>query len=359
MKQNRINVVSLAAIVLLLGTAPMSMAVRIADITRLGGQRTNVLTGLGLVYGLAGTGDGGDFAAAIKPLASMLSKFSDPVTAEELSKVQNVAVVGLVATIPSNGVRDGDHIDVRVMSLGAASSLSHGHLFVSPMQSPIPNGGVFAMAEGPLKIEDPTDPNVAVIHGGAVMEADLPTKYIDNGQITFILEDPSASWTNASMIAKIINDAEGTNGETLAVAVDPKNVIVTIPQTEREHPDSFISRVQRLPIPMIPSEARVQINEKTGTLIVTGDVEISPVVISYKGLTISTITPAPVPTPANPVVDTKQTVALDTTNEGGAKLQDLIGAMEQLKVPADDRIEIIEELYRTGKLHARLVYEQD
>jgi hypothetical protein len=33
--------------------------------------------------------------------------------------------------------------------------------------------------------------------------------------------------------------------------------------------------------------------------------------------------------------------------------------MEQLKVPADDRIEIIEELYRTGKLHARLVYEQD
>src|SRR5258707_12903777 len=98
----------------------------------------------------------------------MLGKFADPVNVRELSKVQNVAVVGLVATIPSNGVRDGDHIDVRVMSLGAASSLKGGRLFVSPLQSPIPNGGVFAMAEGPLSIEDPTDPNVAVVRGVGV-----------------------------------------------------------------------------------------------------------------------------------------------------------------------------------------------
>src|SRR5580692_4824645 len=106
----------------MLCAAPLAQAVRIADITRLGGQRTSVLTGLGLVYGLPGTGDGGDFTAAIKPLAGMLGKFADPVTVEELAKVQNVAVVGLVATIPSNGVRDGDHLDVRVMSLGAATS---------------------------------------------------------------------------------------------------------------------------------------------------------------------------------------------------------------------------------------------
>ncbi len=346
------------SLALLLGTAPFASAVRIADITRLGGQRTSVLTGLGLVYGLPGTGDGGDFAAAIKPLAGMLGKFSDPVTMEELNKVQNVAVVGLVATIPSNGVRDGDHIDVRVMSLGAATSLKGGRLFVSPLQSPIPNGGVFAMAEGPLSIEDPTDPNVALVRGGGVMEADLPAKFIENNQITFILEDPSASWTNASMIAKIVNDAEGANGETLAVAVDPKNVIVTIPQTEREHPDSFISRIQRLPVPMLPSEARVQINEKTGTLIVTGDVEISPVVISHKGLTITTIAPAPVPTPRNPLATTKELVALDPANQGGAKLQDLVAALEQLKVPAEDRITIVEELYKSGKLHAKLVLEE-
>jgi flagellar P-ring protein precursor FlgI len=348
---------TLVGLGLMLWAAPSAQAVKIADITRLGGQRTNVLTGLGLVYGLAGTGDGGDFAAAIKPLAGMLAKFSDPATVEELSKVQNVAVVGLVATVPANGVRDGDHIDVRVMSLGAASSLKGGWLFVSPLQSPVPNGGVYAMAEGPLTIEDPSDPNVAVVHGGGVMEADMPAKYIENNQFTFIVEGPSASWTTASMIARIINDAEGSNGETLAVAVDPKNVVVTIPPAERERPDSFISRVERLPVPMLPTEARVEINEKTGTLILTGDVEISPVVISHKGLTITTIAPPPVPTPRNPLVSNKDVVALDTVGEGGAKLQDLVGALEQLKVPVEDRIIIVEELYKSGKLHAKVVFD--
>ena len=66
------------------GRAP---AVKIADITRISGQRSNVLTGLGLVYGLKGTGDGGDFLPAIKPLAAMLSKFADPTTVQELANV--------------------------------------------------------------------------------------------------------------------------------------------------------------------------------------------------------------------------------------------------------------------------------
>jgi flagellar P-ring protein precursor FlgI len=356
MNRNRIIFPLLAACAMLCA-APMAGAMRIADITRLGGERTSVLTGLGLVYGLPGTGDGGDFSAAIKPLAGMLGKFADPVTVQELAKVQNVAVVALTATIPAAGVRDGDHLDVHVMSLGAATSLKGGVLFVSPLQSPVPGGGIFAMAHGDLNVEDPTDPNVAVVHAGAVMEADLPAKTVDHGQITFILERPSASWTNASMIAKIINDAEGSNGETLAVAIDRENVVVTIPPAERERPENFISRVQRLPVPNLPSEARVQINEKSGSLIVTGDVEISPAVICFKGMTVTTTTPAPVPSVRAPLISTKEAVAIDTENQGGAKLQDLVAALEQLKVPAADRIAIIEELYKSGKLHAKLEYQ--
>ena len=110
-------------------------------------------------------------------------------------------------------------------------------------------------------------------------------------------------------------------------------------------------------MPLLPTEARVQINERTGTLIVTGDVEISPVVISHKGLTITTIEPTPVPTPRAPVVKTKDVVPLDTTARGGAKLQDLVNALEQLKVPAEDRIVIVKELYKTGMLHAKLIVE--
>jgi flagellar basal body P-ring protein FlgI len=67
--------------------------------------------------------------------------------------------------------------------------------------------------------------------------------------------------------------------------------------------------------------------------------------------------PAPVPSQRNPQVVTKDVIGLDTTNEGGAKLQDLIAALDAIKVPAQDRIDIIKELYKTGKLHAKLIME--
>ncbi len=347
----------IAFITLLLLLISPALAVKVADITRIGGQRTNVLTGMGLVIGLRGTGDGGDFAPAINPLAGMLGKFANPTTARELANVSNVAIVSITATVPQNGVRDGDRISVYVTSLGAASSLRGGRLFVTPLQGPTADSGIFALAEGAVILEDPSVPTVGLVKDGAVMEVDLPARYVDNGRFTLVLDDPSATWTTASTIAKIINDAEGTNGEVLAVARDPKSVEVTIPEIERERPDSFISRVQRLPVPQLPVEAKVQINDRTKTMVITGDVEISPVVISHQGLTISTILPQPVPTPRTPVLETRSVVGLDTTREGGAKLQDLVEALNQLKVPAEDRITIIKELHKTGKLHAKLVLE--
>lgn len=348
------RIVIVASIVLSAALARTAHGVKIADITRLNGQRSNTLVGLGLVFGLKGTGDGGDFAPAIRPLREMLARFADPVTVRELANAQNVALVGVTARIPPNGVRDGDRLDVHVMSLGAAQSLKGGRLFVTPLQGPVAGAGIYALAEGPITIEDPSVPTVGIIKGGAVMEADLPAQVIDDGgRITLVIEEPAASWTTASNIAKIINDAEGM-GETLAVAVDSKNVVVVIPRNERERPDSFISRVQLLPVRMLPTEARVVINEKTGTIIMTGDVEISPVVISHKGLTISTTNPPPRPTPRNPVVTEKHAISIDTTNTGGARLQDLVDALDMIKVPAEDRITIVRELYRTGKLHAKL-----
>src|ERR1700760_4190031 len=103
--------------VLLIGTP--AYAVKVADITRIGGQRTNVLTGLGLVYGLKGTGDGGDFMPAIKPLAAMLSKYNNEVTVKELANAQNVALVSITATLPAGGVQNGQAIDCYVTSLGS------------------------------------------------------------------------------------------------------------------------------------------------------------------------------------------------------------------------------------------------
>jgi flagellar P-ring protein FlgI len=347
----------LVSIFALLALASSAHAVKVSDITRISGQHTNRIAGVGLVVGLKGTGDGGDYGPAIKPLASLLSKFANTATVAELNNVNNVALVIVSATVPSNGVRSGDRLDCIVSSIGPAKSLRGGRLFITPMQGPIPDAGIYALAEGAVVLEDPSTPTVGRVPAGVVMEADIPAHFIENGQFTLVLEDPSASWTTASTIAKVINDAEGDAGELLAIAVDPKNVIVTIPLNERERPDSFISRVQRLPVPLLPTEARVQINDRTGTMIMTGDVEISPVVISHKGLTISTVLPEPVPTPRTPVVTERDIIALDTTRQGGAKLQDLVNALDQLKVPAEDRIAIVKELHKTGKLHAKLIVE--
>lgn len=335
--------------------APAAWAVKVADITHISGQRTNVLTGVGLVVGLKGTGDGGDFQAAMRPLAILLTKFADRVDVKELSNATNVAIVTVFATIPSNGARNGDKLDCYVSSFGAATSLKGGRLFPVLMTDPL---GTFpwAVSSGPLDVPDPSSPNSAVVTQGCVMEKDIEQKYFDdNGLFTLVIENPAASWTTASRIAQIINDAEGAAGETLAVAKDPKTVEVVIPRSERLHPDGFISRVQRLPVPSIvlANEARVLINTRTKEIIMTGDVEISPVVISHNGLTITTV----VPPPRGPQVNTRSAIALDTTNEGGAKLQDLVNAMDQLKVPTEDRITIIEQLYTTGNLHAKLIIE--
>ncbi len=346
----------LIAILICCGVSSDALAVKIADVTRIGGQRRNFLTGLGLVVGLNGTGDGNK-PATLNPLREMLEKFADPVTIRELGSAENIALVKIQATIPPNGVREGDELDIYVSSIQGASSLKGGRLFVASLQGPTPGSPLVALAQGAVELEDPTTPTAGMVKKGAVMEVDMPYKFVEDGRFWLVLEDSAASWTAASYIAKAINESEGDGTEILATAVDPKNVLVTIPAIEQQRPDSFISRVQRLTVQTVASEARVQINERTGTLIVTGDVEISPVVISHRGLTISTIDPQPVPTPRTPVVNTKEVVSLDTANAGGAKLQDLVGALEQLKVSSQDRITIVKELHKTGKLHAKLIVE--
>ena len=92
----------------MLAAAAPARATKVADITRIGGERTNILTGLGLVVGLKGTGDGGAFSPAIKPLREMLANFADPVTVQELANASNVALVTVTATVPADGVRDGE-----------------------------------------------------------------------------------------------------------------------------------------------------------------------------------------------------------------------------------------------------------
>ncbi|HEX4123296.1 MAG TPA: flagellar basal body P-ring protein FlgI, partial [Tepidisphaeraceae bacterium] len=198
--------IPLLALAVCLSVAPAVRAAKIADITRIDGQENTYLTGLGLVYGLNNSGDTGEFGPAIKPLAQMLAKLKDPTTLDELAKTKNVAIVALTATLPSNGVQQGDHIDVRVSSMGNASSLKGGRLFVSPILGPSGTGRPLALAEGPVELEDPSEPVTGVIKGGAIMDVSVRMKYVNpDGKFMLIIDDPvTSTWAPASAIAEVI-----------------------------------------------------------------------------------------------------------------------------------------------------------
>ncbi|MGB9626639.1 MAG: flagellar basal body P-ring protein FlgI, partial [Phycisphaerae bacterium] len=93
--------------------ASSAFAVKIGDVARFQGEFPNKIMGMGLVVGLPGTGDGGDFMPAMRPLSRLLGRLANPVgIAQELKNAKNVAIVMVEATLPENGVREGDRIDV-------------------------------------------------------------------------------------------------------------------------------------------------------------------------------------------------------------------------------------------------------
>ncbi len=336
-------------------------AVQIQDMVRIKGAESNKLIGMGLVVGLQGTGDGNKSATTMRRLAAMMNRLDDPsVTPFELKETKNVAVVYLSAKLPGSGVREGDKVNVHIASAGPATSLAGGRLVITPMVGPIPGSPVFAYAEGALGLEDDRTPTVATIASGATLTRDVMAQYMDQfGRMTLVLDNQNATWPMANTIAMLINDVMAPDAPPIAFAMDQKNVVVQIPQREQRNPASFIAQLLEIQLDptLVRTEARVVINERTHTIVMTGNVQMSPVVISHPNLTITTMTPPVVPSPENPRVEQNNFVPLDPTDRGGVRLADLLAAFNQLKVPPPDRIEIIKEIHRTGKLHAKLILE--
>lgn len=341
--------------------ATQANGVQIQDIVRLKGSESNKLVGMGLVVGLNGTGDGGKFAPAMRPLAEVIGRLIDSnVVAAELKDSKNVALVALTAVLPPEGVREGDQVAVQVASVGPAKSLKGGRLLMMPMTGPLKNSPVFAFAEGGVVIEDASTPTVGTIPNGAQLTRDVMARYIDaEGRITLIIDQANASWPVANTIASQINGVMAPDGPRIAKAVDQKNIVILVPPYQQQDPAQFISNilVTYLDPAFVSSGARVTINERTGTIVISGDVQVSPVIISHQGLTITTLTPEPEPTAFDPAIKTTDFVKMDPDRRGGAKLEDLLAAFNQLKVPAQDRIEILKLMHASGKLHAELVLE--
>jgi flagellar P-ring protein precursor FlgI len=133
-------------VALLALSATPAYAVKVADITRLSGQRSNLLTGLRPGLRPQRHGRRRRLPAGHQAAGGDAREVRNPATVSELYNANNVAIVSLVATVPGNGVRDGDKLDVYVMSNGAAKSLKGGRLYVTPMQGPLAGSGIFALA---------------------------------------------------------------------------------------------------------------------------------------------------------------------------------------------------------------------
>lgn len=360
----RINLRKISRLLVLLMSLALlrpAMAVQVQDLVRLKGSETNKLVGMGLVVGLSGSGDGGKFLPAMRPLATVTQQLIDPNTVvSEMKDSKNVALVALTATLSGTGVREGDRVDVQVSAVGPAKSLVGGRLFLIPMTGPVPGSPVYAFAEGPLTIEDPKTPTVAIVKGGAQLTRDVMTRCLDDrGRATLVLNDAVASWPLANNIANLINGVMSPDGPGIAKAIDAKNVTIQLPPYEQADPAAFISQMLQSYIDpsQINAAAKVVINERTGTIIISGDVYIAPVLIAHKGLVITSLTPAPQPTTQTPKVEQRTFVPVDPDKRGGSNLLDLMNALNQLKVEPADRIAILKELHRSGKLFAQLVIE--
>ncbi|MEM9295010.1 MAG: flagellar basal body P-ring protein FlgI, partial [Planctomycetota bacterium] len=95
--------------------------------------------------------------------------------------------------------------------------------------------------------------------------------------------------------------------------------------------------------------ARVILNQREGSIVIVGDVQLRPTMVSYPGLTIATGAAA-APRPGS-----EGFVGLDPEGEGGANMEALLRAMNQLQIPAADRIAVVRRLAKANAIAADVV----
>ncbi len=362
----RLLITSLLAAAIL-AASPAAIAVDIHDIVRIKGFEESELMGIGLVTGLNKTGDSAKSSGRMaRPLAELYKSFGYGLESPmELAGVDSVALVYVTCRIPALGAREGDQVDVVVSTIGDATSLNGGVLVQTWLKSS-KFGDIYAWAAGEIEL-DSTNPRKGVIPRGAQMVRDHRNNPLTAGMstVTLVLNDAYAGYPVASAIANRITQEyaldESTYGEVWARVDDPKNVILHLAPGQRNDPAAVLAQIMTLSLDagLIAVPARVVINKDAGTIAVTGDVEISPAIISARGLTITRILPEPVPTVLDPVYSTEHNVQVQATNSvrpaQTAQLDDLLAALESLKVPFDDRVSILREMHRMGVLHAELI----
>ncbi|MCC6729075.1 MAG: flagellar basal body P-ring protein FlgI [Chthonomonadales bacterium] len=356
---------ALAAAGLWIAAAAAHGQARIKDIADVQGARGNQLVGYGLVVGLDGTGDSNSTLFTAQSVVNALQRQGLNLPQGAI-KVKNVAAVFVTAMLPAF-TRNGAAIDVTVSSIGDARSLQGGTLLTTPLQGA--DGEVYAVAQGNLSIggfnfsaggsqTQKNHVNAGRIPGGATVEREVPTQITDGQTVEIRLKE--ADFTTAARVAEAVNAAVP---EAAAVALDPYTVRVNLPLAYRDRPVSFIASVESLSVTP-DTAARIVVNERTGTIVIGGDVRVSPCAIAHGGIQVKienapiVAIPAPFSEDGRPVVvplkevTAKEKVARLATIPATTSVGQLVKALSGLGLTPRDLIAILQAMRAAGHISA-------
>lgn len=339
---------------------------RLKDVAKIQGVRTNQLMGYGLVVGLNGTGDSDKIKQTIQSIGNMMNSYGVGIETNGM-KPKNVAAVIVTATLPPF-VRAGDTIDITVSSIGDAKSIQGGTLLQTPLKAG--NGNVYAVAMGPVSTggfvagrgnntAQKNFPTVGTTPNGAIVEQSVEEEALaPNGIMSWSLN--KADFTTANRVAQAINARYGA----IARAANPGRIDVVVPAYYRNNIVGFAASLEELTV--TPDNiAKVVVNERTGTIVMGGDVSVDTISITQGGITVDigreydVIQPPPF-THGNTVILPNDTV--DVQEQKGSSIvlpatsniSDIVGALNSVGATPRDIISILQAIKASGALHADL-----
>jgi len=340
--------------------------VRLGDVTMVEGVRDNLLIGYGMVAGLKGTGDSQQTVFSVQTLANLLQKMGVQFTASAVV-VKNVAAVFVTATLPPFA-RPGTPIDVTISSMGDAKNLDGGLLLFTTLHGP--DGQMWATAQGPLVNGGYTaggrgssvqvnHPTTSRIPGGGIVERDGAVDLSHLTQLYLSLRDPD--FQTATEAAAAI-DTELGDGS--ARAVDSRRIEIRLPAQSPDRVPGLLAKVEGLMVPVHP-QAKVIVNERTGTIVMGQDVSLGACSILHGNLSVIISTEfkvsQPLPYSQGQTAVVPQTTVKATESPAhrielreGASVDDLINGLQAIGATPRDIVAILEAIRAAGALQAEL-----
>ena len=357
-------------VLLALAAGPFASAERIKDMAQVQGVRTNQLVGYGLVVGLDGTGDQTSQAPfTIQSLTNMLAQLGVVVPTNVTPQLKNVAAVSVHAIMPAF-VKPGQTIDITVNSIANAKSLRGGSLLVTPLHGL--DGQIYAIAQGNLIVSgfgvEGNDgskltvnvPSSGRIPNGATIERAVPTQLAQGDTIVLNLNSP-----DFTTVTRLVASVNKGIGEGSASIIDGGSVRVKAPidLTQRV---AFLSTVENLEVEPASAPARVIINSRTGTVVISSNVRVSPAAVSHGSLSVSIKEEQQVSQPLPYSKGTTTVVNNSTINvdqgsnrmflfKPGVELEQIVHAVNEVGAAPGDLVAILEALKEAGALQAELV----